>query len=114
VLPAIPAKVGNNDGMAKVTLYLKENVREGDLVTATSARLPALRYYFNYFGIPKGYIRPTGQFNRAFIIVDGKKLETLASIMPQLGFDIPAIDMETVQVIYQQGEFTVYEGYPAP
>jgi hypothetical protein len=113
-IPVIPSKVSSNDGMAKVTLYLKDNVRNGDLVTATSARLPALRYYFNYFDLPKGHIRQTGQFQRAFIIVDGKKVETLASIAPQLGFDIPAIDMDSVEVVYQQDDFTVYECYPAP
>jgi len=114
VIPTIPSKVGSNDGMAKITLYLKDNIREDDLVTATSARLPALRYYFNYFGIPKGYIRQTGQFQRAFIIVDGKKVESLDTIVPQLGFDIPAINMETVEIVYQQDDFTVYKGYPTP
>ncbi len=114
VVPTIPSTWGSIDGMAKVTMYLKDTIREGDLVTATSARLPALRYYFNYYGIPKGYIRQTGQFQRAFIIVDGKKVETLATIAPRLGFDIPAVDMDTVKMVYQQGEFTIYECYPAP
>jgi len=100
--------------MANATMYLKDNIREGDLVTATPARLPALRYYFNYYGIPKGYIRQTGQFQRAFIIVDGTKLETLDTIAPQLYFDVPAVDMDTVEIVYQQDDFTIYECYPAP
>jgi 4-amino-4-deoxy-L-arabinose transferase-like glycosyltransferase len=113
LMPSIPSKWGSNDGMANATIYLKDAIRQGDLVTATSARLPALRYYFDYYGLPKGYIRQAGQFQRAFIIVDGKKSETLAMIAPQLGFDIPAIDMDTVEIVYQQGDFTIYECYPA-
>jgi hypothetical protein len=114
VVPTIPSKWESRDGMANVTLYLKSNVQQDDLVTATSARLPALRYYFDYYGIPKGYIRQSGQFRRAFIIVDDKKVETLASIAPQYSFGIPAIDMNTVKVVYQYEEFTVYKCYPAP
>jgi hypothetical protein len=114
VVPAIPSKWESRDGMAHVTLYLKDNVQQDDLVTATSARLPALRYYFDYYGIPKGNIRQSGSFRRAFIIVDDKKVETLTSIAPQYGFGIPAIDMDTVKIVYQYEEFTVYECYPAP
>jgi len=114
VIPTIPTKWRSNDGMANATLYLKNNIRQGDLVTATPARLPALRYYSDYYGIPKGYIRQTGEFQRAFIIVDGTKLETLDSIAPQLGFDIPAIDMNTIEIVYQHGDFTIYECYPVP
>jgi hypothetical protein len=114
VVPTIPTKWESRDGMAHVTLYLKANVQPDDLVTATSARLPALRYYFDYYGIPKGNIRQSGTFRRAFIIVDDKKVETLATIAPQYGFGIPAIDMNTVKEVYQYEEFTVYECYPAP
>jgi hypothetical protein len=114
MIPSLPSKIQSNDGMAKIALYLKNNIREGDLVTATSARLPALRYYFDTYGLPKGYIRPTGPFQRAFIIVDGKKLETLETIAPQLGFGIPAIDMNTVEIVYQQSDFTVYRANPRP
>jgi hypothetical protein len=114
MVPAIPVSVRSNDGMAKISLYLKDNLQDGDLVTATSARLPALRYYFDRFGLPKGYIRPAGPFQRAFIIVDDKKLETLETIAPQLGFGIPAIDMKTVEIVYQQDDFTVYKAYPVP
>jgi hypothetical protein len=114
VVPIIPSRWESRDGMAHVTLYLKDNVQPDDLVTATSARLPALRYYFNYYGIPKGNIRQSGSFRKAFIIVDEKKVETLATIAPQYGFGIPAIDMDTVKVVYQYEEFTVYECYPAP
>jgi len=114
LLPAIPSRWRSNDGMAQATLFLKDRVREGDMVTATSARLPALRYYFNYFGLPKGYIRQSGEFQRVFIIIDEKKVETLETIAPQLGFGLPAIDMGSIELVYQQGDFTIYEAYPAP
>ena len=114
MLPAIPTAFQNKDDMEKITIYLKNHIQEGDLVTATPARLPALRYYFNIYEIPKGYIRQSGSFQRAFVVVDHKKSETLSTIAPRYGFDIPTVDMKTVRIVLQLDDFTVYECNPAP
>jgi hypothetical protein len=71
-----------------------------------------MRYYFNYYGIPRGFIREAGSFQRAFIIVDIEKGETLRSVAPKLGFDIPAIDMDTARELVRFDYLTIYECYP--
>lgn len=112
-IPSVSSAWHDKDGMEQVTLYLKDHLQEGDLITATPARLPALRYYFNYWEIPKGYIRQAGKFQRAFIILDEKKAGSLGTVAPQLGFGLPAIDLDTAQIIFEFENFTVYECYPA-
>jgi hypothetical protein len=113
-IPTLPAQLGQKDELESAVLYLKDHVDQSDLVTASIARLPALRYYFNYYGIPSGYIRQSGKFQHAFIIVDRQKGETLEVVAPKMGFDIPAIDMGTAKVLVQFENLTVYEGYPFP
>ena len=98
--------------MEKAAVYLKDYIEPGDLVTASTNHLPAMRYYCNYYEVPRGYIRPSGTFQRAFIIVDKQSGETLYSIAPKLGFDIPAIDMDTAKVLIEFEFLTVYESYP--
>ena len=98
--------------MERTTIYLKDQLHQGDMVTASTARSPAMRYYFNYYEIPHGYIRESGEFKRAFVIVDDQKGETLRANAPKLGFDIPAIDMDTAKILVQFDYLTVYECYP--
>jgi 4-amino-4-deoxy-L-arabinose transferase-like glycosyltransferase len=114
IIPSLPARLRAKDDMELVTLQLKDYLHQGDLVTASTARLPAMRYYFNYYEIPRGHIRESGKFQRAFVIVDTQKDETLYSIAPKLGYDLPAIDMDTAQELVQFDYLTVYECYPAP
>jgi hypothetical protein len=113
-IPSLPARLGERDDMEKTAIYLKDYIHQGDLVTASTAHLPALRYYFNYYEVPPGNIRQSGKFRRAFVIVDSQKGEKLDTVAPKMGFDIPVIDMDTAKVLVQFDYLTVYECYPAP
>jgi len=112
-LPSLPAQIQKKDDGAKVAIYLKDYLQQDDLVTASIANLPAMRYYFNYYDLPRGMVREGGNFQRAFIIVDSDLGETLRSNVPKLGFDIPAVDMDTAKVLVQFDYLTVYECTPA-
>ena len=112
-VPSLPARWEEKDDMEKATLYLKDYVHQEDLVAASTARSPAMRYYFNYYDLPRGFIRESGTFQRAFIIVDNEKGETLRSNAPKLGFDIPAIDMDTAKVLVRFDYLTIYECTPS-
>ncbi len=113
-IPSLPTQLGQKDEMEKVAIYLKDSVHQSDLVTASTAHLPALRYFFNYHGIPASYIRESGSFQRAFIVVDRQRGETLESVAPKIGFDFPLIDIDTARVLAQLDDLTVYECTPAP
>jgi len=112
-IPTLPSRWAEKDDMEKASIYLKEYIHEGDLVTASTARLPAMRYYFNYYDLPRGIIRESGKFQRAFIIVDTEKGEMLRSNAPKLGFDIPAIDVATAKVLVKFDYLTIYEATPS-
>lgn len=111
-IPSLPTRWAEKEDMEKTAIFLKDYLRQGDLVTASSVNLPAARYYFNYYEIPPGHIRASGEFQRAFIIVDTEEGETLRAVSPKLGFDIPAIDMNTAKVLVQFDNLTVYECAP--
>ena len=111
-VPSLPTQWRAKDDMEKTAIYLKDYLHQGDLVTASTARLPAMRYYFNDHEIPRGYIRESGKFQRAFIIVDNSKGETLHSNAPKLGYDVSAIDEDTAKVLVQFDYLTVYECSP--
>jgi hypothetical protein len=114
ILPSLPTQLRQKDDMENAAIFLKAHVYQSDLVTASTARLPALRYYFNYYDIPSGSIRQSGKFQRAFVIVDRQKGETLDVVAPKMGFDIPVVDMDSAKVLVQFEYLTVYECYPAP
>ena len=99
--------------MEKVTIYLKNDLQKTDLVTASTVHLPALRYFFNIHDIPAGYIRQAGEFQRAYIVIDSQRGETLEEVSPKLGFDYPAIDIDTARAVAQFGFLTIYQCEPA-
>jgi hypothetical protein len=113
-VPSLPAQWSKKDALEQITIDLKDYIHQDDLVTASMANLPALRYYFNHYDIPRGTIRQSGKFQRAIIIVDQENDETLASISPKAGFDFPIINIDTARVLIQVEDLIVYEGYPAP
>jgi len=112
-VPSLPTSWADKDNMEKATLYLIDYIRPDDLVAASTARSPAMRYYFNYYDLPRGIIRESGEFQRAFIIVDNEKGETLRSNSPKIGFDIPAVDLDTARVLVRFDYLTIYECTPA-
>ena len=114
MLPSIPNHWNGQDGLEHITIFLKDKVNQDTLVTASMPYLPPLRYYFNFHNLQKGTIRKSGEFQRAYIILDRYSFETLEEIAPKLGFDIPAVYMDTAKIVYEYENYTVYECEPLP
>lgn len=112
-IPTLPTRMAEKDAMEKAALYLKDYLQPGDLVTTSTARSPAMRYYFNAYDLPRGIIRESGKFQRAFIIVDSEKGETLRSNAPKLGFDTPAVDVDTAKILVRFDYLIIYEASPS-
>jgi len=114
MIPSIPKHWNGKDGLENITIFLKDKINQDTLVTASLPYLPPLRYYFNFHNIQKGTIRQSGEFQRAYVIVDHDRLETLDDLAPKLGFDIPAINIATAKIVYEFENYTVYECEPLP
>jgi len=114
VLPSIPKHWNGKDGLEQITIFLKDKVEQDTLVTASMPYLPPLRYYFNFHDVQKGTIRESGKFQHAYVILDRDSFETLDGVAPKLGFDIPAVNMDTAKIVYEFENYTVYECEPLP
>jgi hypothetical protein len=108
----IPARWAEKSSVEKAALYLKENLREGDLVTASIEHFPQLRYYFGIYGIEQDYLRKSGQFQRAFIVMGKEWRGTLEEVVPMVGKknNIPAVNMDALRIVLQFDDLTIYEG----
>ncbi len=108
----IPARWAEKSSVEKAALYLKENLREGDLVTASIEYFPQLRYYFGIYEIDQDYLRKSGQFQRAFIVMGKEWRGTLEEVVPMVGRKntIPAVDMDALRIVLQFDDLTIYEG----
>jgi hypothetical protein len=75
-----------------------------------------LRYYFGIYEVDQDYLRKSGYFQRAFIVMGDERQETLEDVVPKMGrrSDRPAVIMETLRIVLDLGDLTVYEGDPAP
>ena len=115
-VPTIPERWSQKSHIETAALYLKENLQEGDLVTASVEYFPQLRYYFGILEIPQEYLRKSGPFERAFIVMGERKRRTLEDTVPKMGpnSDRPAVNMDTLRVILEFDDLLIYEGDPVP
>jgi len=116
IIPTIPARWNEKSSVESAALYFKDTLHEGDLVTATVEFFPQLRYYFGMYEIDQDYLRKSGGFQRAFIVIGRERNETLEDVVPMVGkkTNRPAVNMDTLQIVLDLGDLTVYEGEPAP
>lgn len=112
-IPTIPARWKQKTSVESAVIYLKENLREGDLVTASVEYFPQMRYYFGVYSVPQDYLRRSAPFKRVFMVIGLRGGATLESVAPRAGNRIE-VDLDTVRIVLQFGDLTLYEGDPAP
>jgi hypothetical protein len=113
-IPTIPARWEQKSSIESAALYLKDNLRDGDLVTANTAYFPQLRYYFDIYAVPQEYLRRSGPFERAFIVIGERGDERIESVAPRKNRNKYAVNMDTIKIVLQFDDLIVYEGAPAP
>ncbi|NWG08296.1 MAG: glycosyltransferase family 39 protein [Chloroflexi bacterium] len=112
-VPTIPNRWSQKSSYERTVIYLKDHLREGDLVNASTDSLSQLRYYFGVYDIPLEYVRRSGKFQRAFLAI-GRETDTLEKIAPVDGSNRPLIDLKTARVVLEFDGLILYESYPAP
>lgn len=108
----IPERWSQKSSVESAAIYLKKNLQEGDLVTASVEFFPQLRYYFGVYEIDQNYLRKSGKFQRAFIVVGEKKRRPLEDAVPKIGTNshLPAVNMDTLRIVLEFNNLFIYEG----
>ena len=113
-LPTIPARLSAKSSVEQAVLYLKDNLREGDIVTSSVEYFPVVRYYFGVYSVPQDYLRREGAFRRAFMVVGLRGDTSLENIVPDGETKRSGVNLDTVRIVLQFDDLTLYEGDPVP
>ena len=113
LIPRIPELWSRKGSIEQTVLYLKDQLKDGDIVNASTNSLSIIRYYFNVYDIPLDYVSRSGKFQRAFLAVS-RETDTLETLSPVDGAKRPLINLDTARIILQFDGLTVYECYPLP
>jgi len=93
------------------TLYLKGQLRQGDIVVVADPDDAPLWYYFLLHHIPDSYANNIQHvpFQRAFVLVNPGYGQSLASVIDQRGPDIKRLDPASARVVNQAGNTITYQ-----
>jgi hypothetical protein len=93
------------------TIYLKGQLRQGDIVVAANPDDAPLWYYFQLHQIPDSFVNDiqTIPFQRAFVLVNPGYGQSLTSVIDQRGPDIKRLDPASARVVNQSGGTFIYQ-----
>lgn len=94
-----------------ITLSLKEQLREGDVVVSTFPSNYPLEYYFDYYGIPETYLyrpRMGPEFKRALIVVNRTHPQTLEEVLRRERL-AQFVDPARAEIVEEYESATIYE-----
>jgi 4-amino-4-deoxy-L-arabinose transferase-like glycosyltransferase len=101
----------NANGEIETTaLYLKSQLRQGDIVVVSDPDDAPLWYYFKLHQIPDSFVINIQHvpFQRAFVLVNPDYGQSLASVIDQRGPDIKRLIPASAQVVNQSGSTFTY------
>ena len=93
------------------TLYLKGQLRQGDIVVVADPDDAPLWYYFQLHQIPDSFVNNIQHvpFQRAFVLVNPGYGQSLTSVIDQRGPDIKRLDPASARVVNQSGSTFTYQ-----
>jgi 4-amino-4-deoxy-L-arabinose transferase-like glycosyltransferase len=93
------------------TLFLKNQLRQGDIVVVADPDDAPVWYYFLLHQIPDSFVNNIQHvpFQRAFVLVNPGFGQSLASVIDQRGPDIKRLDPASARVVNQSGSTITYQ-----
>jgi hypothetical protein len=102
----------NATGEVEATsLYLKSQLKQGDIVVVADPDDAPLWYYFELHQVPDSFVDNIQHvpFQRAFVLVNPGYGQSLASVIDQRGPDIKRLDPASARVVNQSGNTITYQ-----
>jgi len=93
------------------TLYLKGQLRQGDIVVVADPDDAPLWYYFQLHQVPDSFVINIQHvpFQRAFVLVNPSYGQSLASVLDQRGPNMKRLDPASARVVNQSGNTITYQ-----
>lgn len=113
LLPGMPEQWASKGEPESIVLFLKDDLRDADLILVTSSDGPAVWYYSRLYGVADSHFDGTQPFERVFIIVSLAEQQTVASIFRDLSLS-PPVDLDQPRLIQKFGRLSLYEYEAAP
>jgi hypothetical protein len=98
-LASMPEAVQQVSSEETISLFIKDQLQEKDLIVAMWPADASLWYYSKVHGIPDSHFDRNLPFERAFIIVSPKHGQTLNFVIAQTHMDSDSLDMDSAKVI---------------
>jgi hypothetical protein len=104
-LPEIWAKRGD---LENVVLFLKNNIRDTDLIVVDAPDDSSIWFYSLEYGINNFHFDKRIPYTHAWILVD-PRTSTIEKVLAHRGPDIPALDLTSIRLIQSVGTRQIYE-----
>lgn len=119
MIPSIPERWSQKGDIETTVLYLRDNLKKGDMVSTSRNFRPMLQYYFQLYGVSRDWYLTPENLSRAFVLVrsvDGSPNmgDTLEVIAPKDEKGALLVDLGSARILQQYNDMAVYEVYALP
>ncbi|MEN4011547.1 MAG: glycosyltransferase family 39 protein [Chloroflexota bacterium] len=88
--------------------YVREHLREGEIVVITAPEDAPLWFYFQHYGIPSEILRRDIPFTGAYILVSRSHEQTYAQVIRERGPDAGFFAFDTIRLVERNSGMDVY------
>lgn len=98
-----------------VALYLKKQVKKGDVIAVTYPFDMSVIYYLSYHGVPKLYTKDIAaqDFTGLFVVVYPNNQQTIDNVLTNTGIAVKKVDTAGCQFQANVGDAFIYHCLPA-
>jgi len=119
MIPSIPARWSQKGNVETTVLYLKNNLKDGDMISTSRNFRPMLQYYFQLNDLSRSWYSTPENLSRAFVLVRSvngspEMGDTLEVIAPKDEKGVLLVDLTSARIIQQFDDLTVFEVAAAP
>jgi len=104
----IPASQNGSGDVEKATLFIKDHLVEDDIVVITATDDAPMWFYFEKYGLGRGYFSRIKPFTNAYVVVTNNTDQTIQSVIKERGPDLGFFDLESAVIIEKVNTLDIY------